>query len=199
MADMDHSLAFWRSVADTYKPDYPSGVLFDLFNEPFGISWSQWKNGDTTWAGMDDLIGAVRSTGATNWVVANGMEWGNDLSGWLAHRPVDPAGRLVAGAHVYCFNAYISVSCWDADYKPVAAQVPFLITEMGENDCAHAFVDRLFAWSDGNRWGRILTLDLQDNASYSCSGGPGLVSDNAGTPTAYGVGVRSYYLAHRSP
>jgi len=170
-------------------------VLFDLFNEPFGITWAQWKNGDSTWAGMDDLIAAVRSSGATNWVIANGLQWGNDVSGWLANRPTDPANRLVAGAHVYSFNACVSPTCWDTYYKPVAAAVPFLITEMGEDDCLAGFVGTLFAWSDAN--GGDGYTPWAFNSSYSCGGGPGLISDNAGSPTAYGAGVRQYYLDHR--
>jgi aryl-phospho-beta-D-glucosidase BglC (GH1 family) len=90
MADADHSPAFWRSVAGTYKGD--QGVLFDLFNEPHHVSWSVWRNGDATWAGMNQLIDAVRSTGATNWVIASGLAWGNDDSGWLANKPTVPAG-----------------------------------------------------------------------------------------------------------
>ena len=38
MADADHTPAFWRSVATAFKHDH--AVLFDLFNEPFGIGWN---------------------------------------------------------------------------------------------------------------------------------------------------------------
>ncbi len=43
MADADHTPAFWRSVASTFKHDH--AVLFDLFNEPFGIGWDCWLHG----------------------------------------------------------------------------------------------------------------------------------------------------------
>ena len=33
----DHSVDFWRSVATTFL-DNPN-VLFDAFNEPFGVDW----------------------------------------------------------------------------------------------------------------------------------------------------------------
>jgi hypothetical protein len=66
-----------------------SGVAFDLFNEPPDISWSCWLNGCTTpggWpaVGMQQLINAVRATGATQPVIAEGLAWGGELSGWLA-------------------------------------------------------------------------------------------------------------------
>ena len=33
MPDLDHSPAFWTSVAATFKSD--PGVVFDVFNEPY--------------------------------------------------------------------------------------------------------------------------------------------------------------------
>jgi hypothetical protein len=61
MADARHSVAFWSSVARTFRSN--SSVLFDLYNEPHDISWSCWRNGCTTasgWktAGMQQLLDA---------------------------------------------------------------------------------------------------------------------------------------------
>lgn len=39
----DHSADFWKDVAARYKNN--PAVLFDLYNEPKGDSWSIWKNG----------------------------------------------------------------------------------------------------------------------------------------------------------
>jgi len=85
MADTDHSIAFWTSIAGTFK-GYPN-VLFELFNEPYAYwlltSGSEWKTvmqggtitqfvtGGTpyqvlfTWktAGMQQMLNAVRATG----------------------------------------------------------------------------------------------------------------------------------------
>jgi hypothetical protein len=41
-------------------------IYFQLYNEPEGISWSQWLKGDSTYAGMQELYDAVRSTNATS-------------------------------------------------------------------------------------------------------------------------------------
>jgi hypothetical protein len=38
-----NSLAFWKEVAPAYK-NHPS-VIFDLYNEPYGVTWEQWKTG----------------------------------------------------------------------------------------------------------------------------------------------------------
>lgn len=192
MADRDHSPAFWASVAGTFKDD--PMTAFDLYNEPHDVTWSVWKSGDATYAGMDHLIAAVRSTGARNWVIASGIEWGNDVRGWLAHRPNDPIGRTAAGTHVYNFNRCVTTACWNAELGPVVRVVPLFVTELGENDCHGTFVSSLFAWADTN--GVSGYAPWAWNTSMSCGGGPGLIASNSGTPTAYGSGVRNWYTTH---
>ena len=106
MADADHAPAFWTSVADTFKSDL--GVVFDLYNEPHDISWGCWKDGGcqvSGWnvAGMQQLLDAVRATGAKNVVMAGGLGYAGDLSQWLANEPNDPTGNLTASFHNYNF------------------------------------------------------------------------------------------------
>ncbi|HLI57449.1 MAG TPA: cellulase family glycosylhydrolase, partial [Actinomycetota bacterium] len=144
--DADHSTAFWSSVAAQYKG--VSGIAYDLFNEPHDISWTCWLNGCTTsggWqaVGMQQLINAVRGAGATQPVIAEGLNWGGDLSGWLANRPTDPAGQLAAGWHIYNYSGCNTTSCWASTVAPVAQQVPVLATEIGETDCAGGFLSTL--------------------------------------------------------
>jgi len=126
MANMDHSVAFWTSVADTFKSN--SAVIFSLYNEPFFFAlsspldeWSalmrggtlsyypatsgtsNWKNIMVTWssAGMQTMLDAVRGTGATNVVLISGVEFGNNLSGWLANMPRDILNQTAAVWHPY--------------------------------------------------------------------------------------------------
>ena len=192
MADVDHSLDFWASVAAGFADD--PQVVFDLFNEPNSISWQVWRDGDATYAGMSQLIAAIRAAGADNWVIANGLEWGNDLRQWLAYRPVDPLGKVAAGAHVYNVNRCATTTCWDAELAPVALSVPLAITELGENDCAAEFTTGLLDWSRANDVRAVAPWAW--NSSMSCAGGPSLVTSSNGTATAYGEGVRLWYTAH---
>ena len=127
MADSDHSLAFWTSIANTYKNN--PAVMFELFNEPYldfdftGDPWqymmfgtggafsgypassnnSTWKNILTPWnvASYQAMISAVRATGATNVVLIGSVAYTADLSGWLSHKPTDPIGQMAATWHPY--------------------------------------------------------------------------------------------------
>jgi endoglucanase len=204
MADADHAVAFWSSVATAFK-GYPSVVL-DLYNEPYGISWSCWKAGgcqavDTAGAsytvtGMDQMLSAVRAAGATNVVTVNGLEWANDLTGWLAYRPADPVGQLAAGAHIYSFNRCRTTTCWDSVLGPIITTTPVLVSETGTNDCTADFdTGLLFPWADAHPIGSVSYLAWSWNAA-SCGGGPSLVTSSAtGTPTSgYGSGIKAYLV-----
>jgi hypothetical protein len=59
-ADADHSLAFWKSIADTFKAN--PAVMFELFNEPFGSNvYRNWVSG-ASGAGPDAIT--LRDGGA---------------------------------------------------------------------------------------------------------------------------------------
>jgi len=205
MPDLDHSPAFWTSVANTFKNN--SSVIFDLYNEPHDVSWACWLGGSTApqsgncsgvgfaVAGMQTLINTVRATGATNILMLGGLAWSNDLSQWLANKPSDPQNNIAASAHIYNFNACASSSCWDSQIAPVAAQVPVIIGEFGENDCASSFSATLMSWADSHGIG-YLAWTWTD--SGNCSGTPALISDWTGTPTNYGAGVKAHLLSLNS-
>jgi len=127
MADADHSLSFWTSIANQFKNN-PS-VMFELYNEPFfdfdfsGNSWSymmqgtsgsftgypatgnsgNWQNVQQSWAvaSYQQMINTVRATGANNVVLVGTMQYTQDLSSWLAYRPSDPLGQMAATWHAY--------------------------------------------------------------------------------------------------
>lgn len=139
MADKDHSLMFWSSVATTFKNN--PNVLFDLYNEPHDISWPCWKNGTQCYtqspiASMQDMINAVRQTGSTNVLLLGGLSYANDLSGWLANEPNDPEHNIVASFHMYGKNQCSNVDCWNKTVAPVMAKVPVIDGEFGESEDA---------------------------------------------------------------
>lgn len=197
------AIQFWKSVARAFKDN--KAVIFDLFNEPYPEvpahgneteGWQCWLHGGTCTgisyrvAGMQSLVNAVRSTGADNVIMAGGLAWANDLTGWLSNEPVDPDHNLVASWHSYNFNACNNESCWASQIGPVIARVPVIVGEMGENNCVDSYMDRLMPWLDSQSTSYLAWA--WDVARGKCPGGSDLIANYDGQPTRYGRGFESH-------
>ena len=196
MPDADHSPDFWRSVATAFRGD--RAVLFDLYTEPHDVGWACWENGcqiegekvgSYRAAGMTELVEAVRSTGAPQPILLGGIDWSRDLGHWLEHLPPDPRHALVASNHTYdyatCFGG-----CRTA-LALIAREFPVVSGEIGEGDCATGYIDPYMRWAD--RHGiSYLAWAWDAGGGWTCEGGPTLITDYDGTPTAFGVGFRDH-------
>jgi uncharacterized protein YbdZ (MbtH family) len=197
MADLDYAPAFWSSVARTFRDN--KGVVFDLYNEPYDVDWRCWRDGCTLpqgWrtAGMQTLVDAVRSTGATQPVIATGVGWGSDLSSWLKYQPHDPAGQLMAGVHVFDFAGCAESGCWSDNFEPVARAVPVIATELGQRACSADFIDRFMRFADSSR---ISYLGWSWNPA-GCNA-PSLTRSWQGEPTASGARFRAHLASTKPP
>ena len=195
MADLDHAPSFWTSVATFFTND--PGVVFDLFNEPHDIDWDCWlhgcaiSDGTGTWqaAGMQTLLDAVRSTGATNVVTASSNGWGGDIAQWRNYKPKDPLGQIAPGWHVYYPETYYSApSLWDTAVAPIAQELPIVTTEFGQHDCAGGWMNQFLPWADQH--GLSYTAWTWDTWP-DCSN-PVLITNYDGTPTGYGASLRDH-------
>jgi endoglucanase len=233
MANADHSIAFWTSVAKTFKNN--PAVLFELFNEPFmdfgfkGDAWSymmmgtegsfssypatsakgHWKKVKQPWAiaSYQRMLNAVRATGATNVVLVGSIQYCQDLSEWLEHRPLDPLRQMAAVWHPYpTFGTDWGTEEYaQPNYAPevfddvlaiLAAGIPVIATETGDRNTTGTrgapLVSTITAWSDrhgvsviGFAWNV-----WRDPANV-------LIKDADGTPTdGYGKVFRAWLLAH---
>lgn len=190
MADADHSIAFWQSVATVFKNNHQ--MIFDLYNEPFFYTsyiadgtqpWACWRNGcqmnqfisggelgpdgqptgyTTTYAwrtaGVQQLVDAVRGTGATQPLLINGIGWGGDDTGWLAHAPTDPLNQIIVGAHLYppqgCpSSCAVPSQTWDTVFAPLAARYPILIGETGDQTAPPTpYLPGFLSYADSHGW-----------------------------------------------
>jgi endoglucanase len=235
MADADHSPDFWRAVANDYK-GYPN-VLFDLFNEPIpgnfnlppGINdvvaaqWTILRDGGVgkifygsestlqqPWksAGMQSLVDAVRSTGATNVVMVAGVGWAQDTSRWVQFAPKDPLGQLACSWHAY---PKYGAAYGTPDYTQpgfgsqtytwakniLAAGYPIVIGETGDHSAQGTtnapFLAVVLPWADQNS---VSVVGWTWNAWGADSAV--LIKDAGGTPTdGYGKAYRDWLMNHR--
>ena len=205
----DRSDEFWTSVATTFKDDH--AMIFDAFNEPysrnygganFELTWDCWLNGGCqaprnhqneasdgttfTATGMQTLVNAIRGTGATQPIMLPGLDYANDLSGWLAHRPQDGApgtadDQLVASFHNYNIQTCNNVACWDQVIAPIAAQVPVVAGEFGTDDCKEDHLISWMDWADARGVGYLMWAWWRLSFLPNCSEHV-LLADTAGTP-----------------
>jgi len=191
MPNRDHTPEFWRQVATAFKGN--DAVVFDLFNEPYPDNnadtpeaWRCWRDGGTcrglTYqaAGMQELVDAVRSAGATNVIMVGGIEYAADLARWLANEPTDPLHNLAASWHIYNFSWCNTATCWNGAADSVSRQVPLVLGELGQNDGGSSFVDSLMNWMDVRSQSYLAwTWDVWGQSLD-------LIKSYDGTPTAYG-------------
>jgi len=168
MAD-ERSLEFVQSLAERYK-DNP-WVAFDLFNEPHDISWQVWRDGGMVdgWkaVGMQQMLDAVRSTGATNLVFVSGNQWANDLRG-VTNFPLLNDANVVYAAHtypIYCNSIYVPwnqpYSCNGKQYPsfldtmiaPAAAKRAVMITEFGTKRPIAGEISSVIEWAESHNVG----------------------------------------------
>jgi len=73
---------------------------------------------------------------------------------------------------------------------PLATTTPIVIGELGDTDCTGHFSPPLLTWADAH--GVSYTPWAWNVAG--CAAEPSLITNYGGTPTAYGVGVRTHLL-----
>jgi hypothetical protein len=220
MADLDHSVSFWKEVADAYKNN--GSVIFDLFNEPFfpsGTTTQQyqcWKNGSTSAssgdcamvnfavAGMDTLVSTVRGEGATNLLLLGGTGYSGQLGPWPTYVPTDTLSppNMAASWHVYddqggCTSNAAQTLGTLCPTSGLGAQAvmtagyPIVVGETGYYSCSSNTVAT--AW-----WPFFLSwADAQQIGtvawSWSDSNNPQLLSDTTSfTPNANGTIYKTF-------
>ncbi|CAN5692519.1 hypothetical protein BH20ACT2_BH20ACT2_17010 [soil metagenome] len=219
MANADHSLTFWSQVANQFKDD--GLVLFDLFNEPYldrdatvANPWDCWLDGCTARranadqafeagtfeaAGMQDLLDAVRATGATNPVLIGGLSYTQDFSEYLAHLPDDPLDQIVFSHHAYPGNTCgLDDNPCRAAQAAMAQTLPFVAGEFGRVDCTATGIESYLDFVDGFggsyvAWAWITHEDTPGQPVCGVNAYD-LITDFGGTPTTVGAAVRSHYL-----
>lgn len=153
---------------------FPHVVGIDLFNEPYGASWTEWKGlaesaAKVVLSANPKILVFVQGVGG-QWRPGqvHGTFWGEDLTG-MEREPLDiPRARLVLSPHVYGPGVrrqpYFEASdfpnnlpaIWDAHFGSLRERYPVVVGEFGgfndddrvpgEEAWNRAFVAYLAGW-----------------------------------------------------
>jgi endoglucanase len=204
--DADHAPAFWASLARTFR--HNPNVILAPWGETIVDANCFLKGGvcEATFgpdnrpyqiAGMQQAVDVMRGAGYRGVIAIPGIDYANNLSEWLSHRPRDPLNQLVAEAHVYPKNTCGTIDCFQDTFQPITRSVPMIFGELGNADdeamCGLSYMSQLVDWADEHHVGYFMwTWDTWRNCSA-------LISDYSGTPfSAYGKWVKRRYAATHS-
>ncbi len=207
MADADHSLAFWQSVASTFSGNH--AVIFHAFDEPHKISWDCALNGCIANAdgsegepvfgqyqavGHQAIVDTIRATGATQPIVISGIDFAGSLDQWEQFMPSDPLGSIVVGWNSFDYSGNFPSS--KGDLKSLARSHPVLFGGFGDTDCNSNYSTKLMNFADGQGIS-YLAWTWNTEADYGgCSNallGPKLSAYYSAHPSGFGEGVRKHF------
>ena len=156
MADADHSLGFWTSVASTFKSD--KMVLFHTFDEPHDVGWAcllhgciatdapdgKTRFGSYQTVGNQAIVNAIRAAGADQPIIISGPQFAGDLSGWQRHTPKDPRHQLMADVSSFDYADYVvgHAAAWPL---PPA---PWIVGGFGDTHCVSTYSQKVMSIID---------------------------------------------------
>lgn len=119
------SKQFFTEMAQLYK-NTPN-VLFEIYNEPVNVQWSQIKSY------AQDVIGAIRGAGANNVVIVGTPNWSQDVDA-AANDPINSYSNVAYTLHFYAS----SHKQWLRDKASYAMSkgLALVVTEWGTCDAS---------------------------------------------------------------
>jgi endoglucanase len=207
MADADHSVDFWHSVAERFRRN--RAVLFHAYDEPHKISWECLRDGCQANADGSDgepafgefqavgdqvIVDTIRSTGARQPIILSGIDFAGDLSMWAAREPTDPLHSIAVGWNSFDYTSNFGRS--KPDLRKLAVHYPIVIGGFGDTDCNSDFSTRLMKYADRIRlsylawtWNTVEDYGGCANALL----GPRVSAYYSGRPSGFGRGVRKHF------
>ncbi len=215
MADADHSLGFWSSVASTFKSD--KMVLFHTFDEPHDINWAcllhgciandapdgKARFGSYQTVGNQAIVKSIRSAGAQQPIIVSGPEFAGDLSGWQQNMPLDPRHQLAADVSSFDYADYVLAH--RNALRAFARRHPVIVGGFGDTSCTSTYSAKVMSFMDSIgqsyiawTWDTVQDYGgcanaLLDDAGPLVSGQP--AGYYSAKPSGFGQGIRAHYRA----
>lgn len=215
MADADHALRFWGSVASMFKRD--KMALFHTFDEPHDVDWAcllhgcvandapggTVRFGSYQTVGNQAIVNAIRAAGAQQPIIISGPEFAGDLSGWEHAMPVDQRHQLAADVSSFDYADYVLAH--KNAIRGFARRHPVIVGGFGDTNCTSmysakvmSFMDSIgqsyvaWTWDTVQDYGGCANA-LLDDAGPQVSGQP--AGYYSARPSGFGHGIRAHYRA----
>jgi hypothetical protein len=144
---------------------------------------------------MQQLVDAVRSTGATQPIMVGGLNWSSDETQWATYMPTDPKASLVVSFHTYNTTNCNTLACWNSTLLPLAQSYPVVAGEIGEYDCATPYTNSFMQFADGAGISYLgWAWDAIAPGGWACDS-PSLIVNYNGTPSPEGAALQAHLLA----
>ena len=118
---------------------------------------------------MAALVSAIRTVAPNHLILLGGLQYSNALTQWMRLRARD--NNIAPAWHVVQLQWHARArTCWDGAPASVADDLPLIVTELGEDDCAGGFIEPLMQWLDGQG---ASYLAWSWNSAASCIAGRG--------------------------
>jgi endoglucanase len=215
MADADHSVEFWSSVASRFRGS--RRVLFHTFDEPHDVDWpclrdgcvandapeGQERFGSYRTAGQQQLVDAIRATGARQPIIVSGPGFAGDLSGWTRYAPHDRLRRLVADVSSFDYADYVLGHM--RALRGLSRRHPVIVGGFGDTHCVSTYSQKLMSAMDSLQqsylawtWNTVQDYGgcanaLLDDPGPERNGFP--AGYYSARPSGFGQGVRDHFLA----
>jgi endoglucanase len=216
MADADHSVAFWASVASTFR-SYRQ-VLFHTYDEPHDVSWECLRDGCTAndvpegnvrfgsyqTAGNQSLVDAIRGAGAHQPIIISGPNFAGDLSQWDRFMPNDPRHELMADVSSFDYSDFVLAH--ESELRSFVKRHPVIVGGFGDSHCESTYSQKVMAVMDSLRQSYLAwtwdTVQDYGGCSNALLDDPGTRNGfpagyYTGRPSGYGSGVRAHFLKVR--
>lgn len=174
----------WTNLAPMLNGD--DGIVYEMFNEPQlaanPAGWVQWASA------MNVVIQTIRATGATNALLADGLNFAERLDGVVPL--TDPLNKVFYSTHPYFHSkADQGLEAWKAKFGNTAATLPVIVGEWTAATTYYCDADTPAAVLQFLQY--IASINVGLVAVTYDFGLPkygGIVSDYDGTPTTYANG-----------
>ena len=176
----------WEALAPMLNGD--NGIIYEMMNEPeLPVStpdWQQWQ------VAMNNVIQTIRATGATNTLLADGLNYAESLDGVIPLS--DPLNSVFYATHPYFHKSEDqTMAVWMSRFGAAAATFPVIVGEWTTATTYYCDSNTPLAALQFLQYLESLQIGLVAvTYDFGLPQYGGIVSDYNGTPTTFANGIQ---------